>query len=61
VPLLKDRSVPVRSNAAYALGDVGDASHLPALEDALKDPDAGVRDSAARAIEKIKARQAATK
>lgn len=45
-------------NAAVVLGNVGDESALPALERALHDDDAIIRDAAAWAIERIKQRTA---
>jgi len=44
-------------NAAIVLGNVGDASALPALRRALEDADEGVRDAAAWAIGQIAVRQ----
>ncbi len=43
-----------RAKAARALGEMGDAAAVPALMEALKDPDPEVRRAAARALEKVR-------
>jgi HEAT repeat protein len=53
VVALKDDSALVRSGAAYALGEIGDADGVPALKEATKDPEKDVREAAAFALKQI--------
>jgi len=48
--LVRDTDAGVRSEAAFRLGKLGDASVLSTLHAAERDPDAGVRRWAARAV-----------
>ena len=50
VSKLNDENAYVRKNAAWALGGIGDAKAVEALEEALKDRDEYVRGSAASAL-----------
>lgn len=50
VPLLRSRSSERRYEAAIALGRTGDQAAVPALKDALSDPDPGVRWMALEAL-----------
>jgi epoxyqueuosine reductase len=54
--LWRNRRVGLLRNAAIVLGNVGDARALPALEQALGDPEEVIRDAAAWAIERIRQR-----
>jgi epoxyqueuosine reductase len=54
--MLRARRRGLLRNAAVVLGNTGDHSALPALRRALDDPEAIVRDAAARAIEEIERR-----
>ncbi|NJM49096.1 MAG: HEAT repeat domain-containing protein [Alkalinema sp. RU_4_3] len=55
IPLLKDLNAEVRSNAAYALGTMGDSakSTIPSLIPLLNDSEYFVRSSATRALKKL--------
>lgn len=53
VKALGDKGWDVKANAAWALGEIGDASTVPALIDALGDEDEEVRLRAAEALGKI--------
>jgi hypothetical protein len=53
IEALKDKNWDVRQSAADALGNIGDASAVPALIEALKDENKGVRGNAAGALGKI--------
>ena len=53
---LGDKRRYVRENAAWALGEIDDASAVPALTQALKDENRLVRRAAEKAIAKIKAK-----
>jgi len=50
IPLLRSRSPERRYEAAIALGRTGDPAAVPALENALSDPDPGVRWMALEAL-----------
>ena len=50
---LSDEDWRVRFKAAWALGALGDRSALPALRRLSRDPSETVRDSAAKAAERI--------
>jgi HEAT repeat protein len=50
---LKHENHDVRNSAAEALGEIGDATAVPALVEALKDGAYSVRKSVARALGKI--------
>jgi len=54
--LMRTRRRGLLRNAALVLGNVGDATALPALERALGDPEALVREAAQWAIERIRQR-----
>jgi HEAT repeat protein len=56
IDALKDRDVTVREQAALSLLNLGPQARdaAGALEQALQDPNARVRASAARALERIK-------
>jgi HEAT repeat protein len=47
------RPLPTRMAAARALGQLGDATHVPQLKQALKDPDPPVRVMAAAALARL--------
>ncbi|MBA4187392.1 MAG: tRNA epoxyqueuosine(34) reductase QueG [Planctomycetaceae bacterium] len=51
--LWRNRRAGLLRNAAIVLGNIGDKRALPALEKALTDPDAAIRDAATWAIERI--------
>jgi HEAT repeat protein len=53
IPQLKHQNDYVRQDAAAALGEIGDASAVPALIETLKDQHDNVRRTAAEALEKI--------
>jgi HEAT repeat protein len=53
VQALKDKDENVREQAAEALGEIRDATGVPALIDALKDKDENVREQVARALGNI--------
>jgi HEAT repeat protein len=55
-PRLQDPDVTVRAAVADVLGAIGDASTLPLLETATKDPDAQVAAAAKRAIARLGAK-----
>jgi HEAT repeat protein len=46
IEALKDESKMVRMGVAYALGEIGGADSIAALQDAAKDPEKEVRDAA---------------
>jgi HEAT repeat protein len=50
IEALRDSSTPVRRQAAWALGAIGDATGVDALVTALKDADAKVREQSAWAL-----------
>jgi hypothetical protein len=52
--LLSDSRAEVRQAAAEALGEIASAEALPSLEQALNDPEAGVRAKAGWAIDEIR-------
>lgn len=53
--LLKEMDVATRENAAWALGEIGDAAGRPALEQALlEDRETGVKRAAAEALGKLR-------
>ncbi|HEV3168526.1 MAG TPA: HEAT repeat domain-containing protein [Isosphaeraceae bacterium] len=56
IEMLQKGSAPLRPGAAAALGHLGRAAAtaLPALEAAMKDPNQGLRDAAAKAQERIR-------
>ena len=56
-PLRRARRPGLARNAAIALGNSGDAAAVPALRPGLTDPDAGVRDHAAWALERLTRRR----
>jgi HEAT repeat protein len=56
--LLADEDIDVRLFAANLLGDIMDASAIPALIQSIEDPDANVRIASAEAMGKIGAEQA---
>jgi len=56
--LEQDPYEAARSNAAWALGEIGDKSSVPALRKALSDPDTNVRLKAASAVLKMKPKEA---
>ena len=47
---LRDQASKIRSEAALALGDLGDAKAIPALVECLSDPSVEVQDACARAL-----------
>lgn len=53
---LSDERIGTRESAAIALGEMGDGRAVPALEEALQDPELFVRDAASVALEKITGR-----
>jgi len=53
IPALRDENSEVRSNAAYALGEIGDPRAVDPLIAALRDQNFEVRSNSARAIGKI--------
>jgi HEAT repeat protein len=57
--MLSDEVARVRGAAARALGEVGDASHLPALTLLLKDDEKEVRRSAHDAMVRLEKRTTA--
>jgi HEAT repeat protein len=50
---LKDDSKMVRMGVAYALGEIGGADAIAALQDATKDPEKEVRDAALLALKQM--------
>jgi epoxyqueuosine reductase len=54
--LSRNRRAGLLRNAAIVLGNTGDARALPALEEALSDPEEVVRDAAAWAVGRIRQR-----
>jgi HEAT repeat protein len=54
-PRLQEADAGIREAAANVLGAIGDASSLPALESAAKDPDPSVAAAAKRAIARVRA------
>ncbi len=54
--LMRTRRRGLLRNAALVLGNIGDATALPALRRALKDKEPLIREAAAWAIEKITSR-----
>jgi HEAT repeat protein len=55
ISILSDKDINVRKNAAWALGMIGDKRAMkPLISIAAKDSDSYVRDTAKKAIEKIK-------
>jgi HEAT repeat protein len=55
LPLMNDRQVS--DNAAWALGEIGDARAVPPLVAALRDDDALVRVSGIQALKKLRAKE----
>ncbi|KWT92167.1 HEAT repeat domain-containing protein [Candidatus Magnetominusculus xianensis] len=55
-PLLKSKGVLIRGDAAYSLGIIGDARHIPQLQDLLDDEIPDVAESAMDSIEAIRQR-----
>jgi HEAT repeat protein len=54
---LQDPSPEIRANVATVLGAIGDTTTVAALQPLAQDKDRGVAQAAARAIERLKARQ----
>ena len=54
---LQDPSAEIRANVATVLGAIGDTTTVDALQPLTQDKDRGVAQAAARAIERLKARQ----
>jgi len=55
-PMLRTKRRGLLRNVCVALGNVGDASALPALEKASKDPEPLIAEHAAWAMERIRRR-----
>jgi HEAT repeat protein len=50
---LKDEDFKVRKSAARALGQIGDAKAIPALKEAMNDPDYTVTKYAEDALDRL--------
>jgi tetratricopeptide (TPR) repeat protein len=58
IRILREGSAKSRANAAFVLGFTGDPSVVPSLIEALSGSESGVRRAAARALGRLKAREA---